>query len=66
VLAICAGHGTFRWKRFGTYKTAKNGVSIVRKLLKAAFGLDEDPFHEFTVAEGWRAKFFASSQISDG
>jgi hypothetical protein len=66
VLAVCAGHGSFRWKRFGTYKTAKNGVSVVRRLLKKAFGLEDDPFHKFNVAEGWRTKFFASTQIEEG
>ena len=65
VTAICAGHGTFRWRQFGSYKTAKNAVAVVQKLLKTAFGLSDNPIHRYKSAIGWQAKFFASSEIAD-
>jgi DNA-binding response OmpR family regulator len=65
LLALCAGHGTFRWKRFGSYDTAKNAVSVVQKLLKEAFSLEENPIERHSVANAWRARFFASSEIAD-
>ena len=48
----------------GSYDTAKNAVAILRRKLSNAFGLDDDPFHELNVAQGWRAKFFAGSEIA--
>jgi hypothetical protein len=66
LLAICAGHGTFRWKTFGTFDAAKNTIAILRKALRETFGIEDDPFHEFTFAFGWKAKFHASSEIADG
>jgi hypothetical protein len=63
LLEICAGHGTFRWKRYGTINNAKQRVFVLRRKLKEAFGLADDPFHKFRVADGWKARFFASSEI---
>jgi len=60
LLAICAGHGTFHWRDFGSFRAVSQAVSVLRGKLKTAFGLEDDPFHEF--ANGWTAKFFASSE----
>jgi hypothetical protein len=65
LLAVCAGRGTFRWKTLGSFDAAKNTVFLLRKTLKKTFGLDDDPFHEFTFADGWRAKFVALPEIED-
>ena len=54
VMAICAGHGTFRWRQFGNYPAAKNAVAVVQKLLKTAFGLADNPFHRYKSAIGCR------------
>jgi CheY-like chemotaxis protein len=61
---VCAGHGTFRWKKFGTFHNARQRIYILRKKLKAAFGIDDDPFHAFRATDGWRARFRASSEIA--
>jgi hypothetical protein len=61
LLAICAEHGTFRWKDFGSFHAVSQATSVLRGKLKEAFGLEEDPFHAF--ANGWRAKFFASAEV---
>jgi hypothetical protein len=63
LLLLCAGHGKFRWKDLGTFATARNAVYVLRKALKESFGLEDDPFHKFRAVDGWRAKFFASSEI---
>jgi hypothetical protein len=65
VMAICAGHGSFRWKQFGEFTTAKNAVSVVQRLLKKAFGLPDNPIHRYRGGLAWQAKFFASSEIEE-
>ena len=65
LLDVCEGHGSFRWKKYGDINNARQRVFQLRKALKEAFGLDEDPFHEFGVVHGWRARFFASSEDGD-
>ena len=64
LLDVCAGHGAFRWKTYGTINTAKQRVFVLRGKLKAAFGLADEPFHKFRVVDGWRATFFASSEVA--
>ncbi len=44
---------------------AKQRVSVLQGKLRAAFGLDDSPFHKFRVVDGWRAKFFARSDIAE-
>ena len=61
LLAICSGHGTFRWTDFGSARAVSQAVSVLRRKLQDAFGLTGDPFHEWD--RGWRARFFASSEI---
>ena len=61
LLEVCAGHGTFRWRDFGEFHAVSQAVSVLRRRLRDAFGLDDDPFHGFD--NGWRARFFASSEI---
>jgi hypothetical protein len=65
LLLVCAGHGSFRWKTLGSYKAAKNAVYVLRVALKESFGLADDPFHRFHAVNGWKAKFFASSEIAE-
>ena len=61
LLAICEGHGTFRWSTLGGFGAARQAVSVLRMKLKEAFGLEEDPFYEWNG--GWKVRFFASSEI---
>ena len=63
LVAVCVGHGVFRWKKYGTFANARQNVYLLRNKLKAAFGLQEDPFHAYRVVDGWRSKFFASSEV---
>jgi hypothetical protein len=63
LLALCAGHGTFRWRDFGEFRAVSQAMSVLRGKLKRAFGLEEDPFGEY--ANGWKARFFASSEVSE-
>ena len=64
-LDLCAGHGTFRWKKYGEFKAVKVAVSRLQKRLRESFGLAENPFHDWHNVSGWRAKFFASSEIEE-
>ena len=63
LLAICAGHGTFLWRDFGPFGAVSQATSILRAALKEAFGLHEDPFHDYK--NGWRSRFFATSEIGE-
>jgi DNA-binding NarL/FixJ family response regulator len=40
---VCEGHGTFRWKTYGSFNNAKQRVFVLAKKLKTAFGLEDDP-----------------------
>ncbi len=64
LLDVCAGHGGFRWKSYGSKENAKQRVSVLQRRLREAFGLADNPFKKFTVVEGWRARFFARSDIA--
>jgi CheY-like chemotaxis protein len=63
LLDLCAGHGSFRWKKYGTYNNARQRVFVLSAKLKAAFGLEDSPFHRFDNTHGWRSRFFASSEV---
>jgi hypothetical protein len=63
LLDICAGRGKFRWKKYGAFGTAKQNVYVPARKRKAAFGLEEDPFHAYRAVDGSRAKLFASSEL---
>jgi hypothetical protein len=65
LLDVCAGHGKFRWKKYGSMTNAKQRVSVLQAKLRAAFGLDDNPFHKFRAVDGWRARFFASSEVEE-
>jgi CheY-like chemotaxis protein len=65
LLDVCAGHGKFRWKNYGGMVNAKQRVSVLQAKLREAFGLEDNPFHKFRVMDGWRAKFFATSEIGE-
>ncbi len=62
VIAICEGHGSFRWKQFGAFNAVKNSVYVVQRMLKHAFGLADNPIRPYDGALAWQAKFFASSE----
>ena len=62
LLKVCEGRGQFRWKEYGNMTNAKQRVSVLQKRLRAAFGLEDNPFHKYRVVDGWRARFFASSE----
>jgi hypothetical protein len=59
LLAVCAGGGGFRWRDFGKFEAVKQLVTQLRKALSAAFGIEADPFREFSYEHQWRAKFGA-------
>jgi hypothetical protein len=59
LLAICAGRGELRWSDFGSFDNAKGFVKLLRKALRAAFGVEEDPYHRLSYPQGWRARFQA-------
>src|SRR5262249_8044203 len=59
LVAVCHGYGTFAWKDFGSYDTAKVLVSATSKALRAALALGDLPFEPIKPA-GWRSKFRAS------
>jgi hypothetical protein len=67
LLAICAGHGQFRWDQFGNgkFKNVKPLMTKLREKLCAAFGVDENPFHRFSYSQGWRPKFQAGMWSAD-
>ena len=62
LIAICEGHGSFRWKQFGAFGAVRNAVYVVQTKLKHAFGLADNPIRPYDGALAWQAKFFASSE----
>jgi hypothetical protein len=63
LLAICAAHGELRRDRFAGRGAVRQAVHVLRGRLKEAFGLEEDPFHDWD--KGWRTRFLASSEIAE-
>jgi hypothetical protein len=63
LLAICAAHGELRRDRFTGRGAMRQAVHVLRGRLKEAFGLEEDPFHDWE--NGWRTRFCASSEIAE-
>jgi hypothetical protein len=59
LLKCCEGRGRFRWNEFGKFENARQVVARLRKALKAAFGLEKDPFHDFSHDDQWRTRFRA-------
>jgi hypothetical protein len=59
LVVLCAGAGTFKWRRFGTFANASKIVSDLRREMSRAFGIKDDPFETFSYTEQWRAKFRA-------
>jgi len=64
LLDVCAGHGKFRWKKYKTFDNAKVLLSRLQTALRASVGLEDNAFHRFRVVDGWRARFFASSDMA--
>ena len=63
LLAICDGHGDFKWRIFGHFPAAKKLVSRLRVHLKDIFGIPSSPFHKWSFRLGWRAKFRALPEL---
>jgi hypothetical protein len=63
LLAICAAHGELRRGPFTGRGAMRQEVHVLRRSLKEAFGLEEDPFHDWE--NGWRTRFLASSEIAE-
>ncbi len=59
LLLVCEGGGMFRWKNLGTFGNAKKIVSELRAVMKAKFGVSDDPFEPFSYDDQWRSKFRA-------
>jgi hypothetical protein len=62
LLAFCENDGWLKTRRFGSARATKTTLSRLRGKLRAAFGIDADPFHEFKAGMGWCARF----QVEDG
>jgi hypothetical protein len=62
LMAFCENGGGLKTRRFGSAATTKSTLSRLRGKLRAAFGIDGDPFLDFKAGMGWRARF----RVSDG
>jgi hypothetical protein len=62
LMAFCENDGCLKTRRFGNAGATKATLSRLRAGLKAAFGIDSDPFHDFQRGVGWLARF----GVSDG
>ncbi len=62
LMTFCENDGWLKTRRFGTKEATKGNLSRLRKALKAAFGIDSDPFHDFKPGMGWLARF----RVGDG
>ncbi len=63
LVVLCAGAGTFKWRRFGTFANASKIVSDLRREMSRAFGIKDDPFESFSYTEQWRTKFRAHPRL---
>lgn len=59
LVAFCDGHGYLQTSTFGSQGATKNLISRLRAALKAVFGLDEDPFHDYSTRQSWKSRFVA-------
>jgi hypothetical protein len=62
LMAFCENDGWLKTRRFGSALATKATLSRLRKKLRAAFGIDADPFQEFKAGMGWQARF----HVADG
>jgi hypothetical protein len=46
----------------GVCGNARQVVARLRKALKAVFGLEKDPFHDFSHDDQWRTRFRAEPE----
>jgi hypothetical protein len=60
LMAFCENDGRLQTRRFGNAQATKTTLSRLRARLRAAFGIDADPFHEFEPGMGWLARFRVS------
>ncbi len=59
--AFSDGHGYLQTTRFGTPGATKNLVSRLREALRAVYGLEDDPFHDYSRRQSWKTRFVASA-----
>jgi hypothetical protein len=57
LMAFCENDGCLKTRRFGGRDATKATLSRLRKKLKAAFGIEDDPFLEYKPGTGWVARF---------
>ncbi len=62
LMTFCESSGWLKTRRFGSARATKTTLSRLRAKLRAAFGIEADPFHEFKPGMGWRARF----RVADG
>ncbi|HEX8793615.1 MAG TPA: hypothetical protein VF765_21880 [Polyangiaceae bacterium] len=62
LMAFCENDGCLKTRRFGGRDATKATLSRLRKKLKAAFGIEDDPFLEYKPGTGWIARF----KVGDG
>ncbi len=60
LVAVCNGRGQFDWKALGDFGAAKTQVYELQRLLRAAFGIADNPFEKYRTGHAWRPKFRAS------
>ena len=56
-MAFCGNDGWLKTRRFGSARATKTTLSRLRARLRAAFGLEANPFHGYQPGMGWRARF---------
>jgi len=61
LVAILESEGDFVWHPFGTYLAVAQEITALRRCLKSALGLDDDPFEPLVEGVGWRPRFVAKS-----
>jgi DNA-binding NarL/FixJ family response regulator len=61
---LCGDHGVLRAKACGSANNARQRLFVLSRNLKAATGLADEPFRRAREVGGWRANFFASSDIA--
>ncbi len=62
LMAFCENGGRLKTGRFGNAQATKTTLSRLRAKLRAAFGIEGDPFLDYKPGLGWSARF----QVADG
>ncbi|MGH7293987.1 MAG: hypothetical protein ACRELB_03590, partial [Polyangiaceae bacterium] len=62
LMAFCENDGWLKTRRFGTARATKTTLSRLRARLRAAFGIEADPFHGYKPGMGWLARFHVQDE----